>query len=64
MTPDKLAKKLAKLALAHVGFLTCSRCPNTHGSGVAYGWIDEVWPTIGGGTLHVTICPDCRRPWS
>lgn len=30
---------------------------------LAYGWIDENWPTEGGGKIRVTICPGCRRPW-
>jgi hypothetical protein len=27
------------------------------------GTIDERWPTIGGGTIHVVIPPEKRRPW-
>lgn len=45
--------------------LKCLRCPSAVGAdGVAAGWIDELWPTEGGGTIHVTICPHCRRRWS
>lgn len=24
------------------------------------GWLDEYWPTEGGTTIHVLICPTCR----
>jgi hypothetical protein len=27
------------------------------------GWINEHRPTIGGGTIHVVIPPQDRRPW-
>lgn len=27
------------------------------------GTIDEHWPTLGGGTIHVVIPADHRRPW-
>lgn len=39
------------------------RCGNRHcaSDGAAHGWIDETWPTVGGGTLRMTICPRCRR---
>jgi len=26
--------------------------------------IDEEWPTLGGGTVHVYIPPERKRPWS
>ena len=54
-----------KLVLLHIGDLICSYCGYAHDADedIAYGWIDEVWPTTGGGTLRITICPGCRRPW-
>ena len=27
------------------------------------GYIEECWPTIGGGMIHVVIPPENRRPW-
>lgn len=39
--------------------MTC-RCGLTTKLRLA-GWIDETWPTLGGGTVHITLCPECRR---
>ena len=39
--------------------LVCGGCAKR--GGCRTGWLDEMWPTLGGGEVRVVACFNCRR---
>lgn len=45
----------------YVPIYSCGHCVPSHVASLPSEYIDETWPTIGGGSFRVTRCFLCRR---